>query len=427
MPSTQGERRVKVTFCVYDKPDSVGGPVSWIQRLVPSLRERGIEPRCLFLLHWGDTGPALSYLQSLGIECKSVVAHDRTVDRVKWILDQLEQDPPDVFVPNLVVAGYFAARWARESGIPTVGVLHSDDDYYRAIQDEFVFGDPAYQVSAIVCVSREIERQVNLRSGSGTIVRRIPYGVPVPEQSASEPDGVFRIAYVGRLAEEQKRIGDLTRAFCRVVKEVPRTEALIFGDGPDAGNVKAILAAEGSGLPVRLVGAVASEAIQSHLQNVHAIILLSDYEGLPISLLEAMACGCVPVCLRIRSGIPELVDDGVTGLLVDDRDGALTRAIERLAQDSSLWSQLSTASRAFVAENFSNERCATDWSKLLHDVSEGSNQSRIRLPRLLPLPAPNPSLESPDYRSAKPGSSSTFGKARMLLGKYKRILIERLG
>ena len=99
---------MKVTFCVYDKPDNVGGPVTWVQRLLPALRERGIESRCLFLLHWGDTGPALRALRAQGFDCQAILAPDHTEDRVRWILDRVRADPPDVFVPNLVIAGYFA-------------------------------------------------------------------------------------------------------------------------------------------------------------------------------------------------------------------------------------------------------------------------------------------------------------------------------
>ena len=124
---------LKVTFCAYDKPDNVGGPVSWLQRLAPALRDRGFDVRCLFILHWGDTGPTLSSLRSAGIQCDAVSGLDRTEERARWILERLGENPPDIFVPNLVVAAYFAARCAREAEIPTIGVLHSDDAFYRGI------------------------------------------------------------------------------------------------------------------------------------------------------------------------------------------------------------------------------------------------------------------------------------------------------
>lgn len=420
---------LKVTFCIYDKPDSVGGPVTWVQRLLPALREHGIEARCLFLLHWGNTGPALSALGGQGFDCQAVLAHERTEDRVRWILDRLREDPPDVFVPNLVVAGYFAARWAREAGIPTVGVLHSDDDFYRGLQSEFVFGSEAFRVSAVVCVSRELEREVLARGPTGPLVRRIPYGVPVPPTKVERSPARLRIAFVGRLADEQKRISDVTSVLCKSVREVPGTEAVIYGDGPDRAAVERILATEGRGLDVRLDGRVAGEEIQQRLLVCDAIVLLSDYEGLPIALMEAMACGCVPVCLRIRSGIPELVEDGVTGLLVDDRGEDFVRAIRRLRDDPGLWQGLSDAARASVAASFSNTQSAAQWAGLLHDLRAASGAQRtIQVPRRLGLPLVNPCLASADVRKTVPPIPvRIYRRGRMLAGRVKRRLLGTSG
>lgn len=419
---------LKVTFCIYDKPDSVGGPITWVQRLLPALRTHGIEARCLFLLHWGDTGPALNTLRELGFDCKAVLAHERTEDRVRWILDELRENPPDIFVPNLVVAGYFAGRWAREAGIPTVGVLHSDDDFYRGLQNEFVFGTEAFRLSAVVCVSQELEREVLNARPPATIVRRIPYGVPVPPATVERNSARLRICFVGRLAEEQKRIFDVTRALCDAVRNVEGTSAVIYGDGPDRSGVERILATEGAGLDVRLGGLVASDEIQRRLMSCDVIVLLSDYEGLPIALMEAMACGCVPVCLRIRSGIPELVDDEVNGLLVDDRGAGFLRAIRRLRDEPSLWNRLSASARATVATRFSETESTSQWSQLLHELNGGSSTThQIATPRNLSLPPVNPSLASGDLREKRVGTLHRFygrfyGRGRIIAGAIKRSL-----
>jgi len=415
---------LEVTFCIYDKPDSVGGPITWVQRLLPALRRHGIEARCLVLLHWGDTGPALNMLRELGFDCKAVLAHERTEDRVRWILDQLRENPPDIFVPNLVVAGYFAGRWAREAGIPTVGVLHSDDDFYRGLQNEFIFGAEAFRLSAVVCVSRELEREVLNAGPPATVVRRIPYGVPVPPARVERNSAHLRICFVGRLAEEQKRIFDVTRALCDAVRHVHGTSAVIYGDGPDRSGVERILATEGAGLDVRLEGLVASDEIQRRLMACDVIVLLSDYEGLPIALMEAMACGCVPVCLRIRSGIPELVDDEVNGLLVDDRGAGFLRAIRRLHDEPGLWNRLSASARATVATRFSETESTAQWSQLLHELNGGSSTThQIATPRNLSLPPVNPSLASGDLREKRVGTLLRFyGRGRIIAGAIKRSL-----
>src|ERR1035437_5961443 len=115
-------RSPRVTFCAYDKPDCVGGPPAWIQRLLPFLQSQGIQVRCLILLHCGGSGPTLEHLEREGISCRAILAQESTEERLRWILECLQAEPPDVFVPNLVVAAYWATRWLQPAGIPCVGV-----------------------------------------------------------------------------------------------------------------------------------------------------------------------------------------------------------------------------------------------------------------------------------------------------------------
>ncbi len=413
----------KATFCVYDSPHNVGGPSSWILRLLPAMVEHGIEPHCLVLC-WGRSGPVLEGLRDQGIRCSDIVCRDDSPARITWILQQLIERRPDVFVPNLVVPALLAGRWARAAGIPTVGVLHSDDAFYRGVQDEFVFGDSRYAVSTLVVVSRLLQSQVQSRNAPSTSVRRIPYGVPVPNQRVQRDTSQLRVAYVGRLAEEQKRISDVARAFCRMVKEIPATTAVIFGDGPDRGNVETILATEGQGLAVQFAGRVDSHEIQNRLLNVDVIVLLSDYEGLPIAILEAMACGAVPVCLKMRSGIPELVENGVTGLVVDDRGDGFIDAIRRLQNDPALWQRLSEAARKRIETENSVDVCTQQWASLLHDLAPGSPNSKpIRLPRRFKLPPVHPALAAEDPRPLNHGmATSLYQSSRLLAGRVKRSL-----
>jgi len=414
-----------LTFCAYDKPDSVGGPLTWLVNLLPALREQGIESRCLFMTHWGDTGPFLEKLRSDGFDCPQAACHDHTQDRISWILSQLQQEPPDIFVPNLVVAGYFAARWVRQAGIPTVGVLHSDDPFYRGIQDEFVFGRPPFRVSAIACVSSEIERQVRERQPQDTSVHRIPYGVAVPKEKRTRAAGKLRLAFVGRLAEEQKRISDVARALCLVTRNVAHTEAVLYGDGPDRKAVEQILAEEGRGLPVTMGGLIPSDQIQERLLECDALVLLSDYEGLPIAVLEAMACGVVPVCLRMRSGIPELVEDGVTGLMVEDREDGLIRAVVRLQNEPELWERLSQAARARVQSEYSQLKCAGRWADFFNILHmDRTAYPKFSIPKKLRLPPTKPALAAADPRPTSPAlTTRIYRKGIMFAGRVRRRLL----
>jgi glycosyltransferase involved in cell wall biosynthesis len=393
-----------VTFCAYDHAQYIGGPNAWLRRLLPDLKKNAVDVEVLCITRSDpDACPTVVALKKAGVACTCLLGHGvATEQRVGWILDALADSPPDVFVPNLMVPAFYAARWVRAAGIPTVGVLHSDDAFHEAVLDEFVWGNPAYSLAALVCVSEYLAGRVRARSHGATLIRTIPCGVPVPEHTAHLADGPLRLVYTGRFSERQKRITEVVRAFCRAVREVPGTEAYLYGSGLDQAAAEAVLSREGQGLPVFIKGPVDSAVIQNELLACHVCVLLSDYEGLPISLMEAMACGLVPVCLRTQSGVPELVIDGATGLLVDDRQDCFADAVRRLRNDRMLWQQLSGAARAKVLSAYAHPGCLQRWLQLLHELAMAGNaRAPVRVPQRISLPPVRPGLAREDTRAPR--------------------------
>jgi glycosyltransferase involved in cell wall biosynthesis len=415
---------MKITFCAFDSPNHIGGPNTALRRLLPALSQLGCEPRVLFFAdgdpHAGATARAL---RQRDIRYWQTRRPAFTEDYVRWVLARLAEDPPDVFVPDYVVQAYYAGRWLRAAGIPTVAVLHGVDKYYDGIVSEFVLGDPAYQVSGLVCVSQALERDLRARHPhlpSTTLVRYIPHGVPVPSRTAQPPVERLSLAYVGRLVEINKRVSEMARVLCRVVREVPGTEAALYGAGPSRPALKRLLSSEGRGLPIRLVGNVDNDRIQSELLDHHATILLSDSEGLPIGLMEAMACGLVPICLRRPSGVLELVQHNVTGLLVDDRGDSFVAAVRRLREEPGLWERLSRAARAKIEVEYSVERSAAQWAAFFQKLRSAAGPRRpIELPSRFDLPPVNPNLAHVDERM-RPLPAQALRRLRRRAGAVRR-------
>jgi glycosyltransferase involved in cell wall biosynthesis len=414
---------MRLTFFTRDYANVSGGHNTWLCRFLPILRQRGIDARVLCF----ESMPGLPTARSLrqaGFNCATVSEREikYTKQRVRWIFDRLAEDPPDVFVVNAVYpAAYYAGRWLREAGIPTVGICHGGvHSFYQGLLDEFVLARTAYQVSALVCVSNWVQHNVLKQLRNGVLVRNIPCGVPIPESVAKKPNGRLRLAYVGRLAEEQKRISEVTHGLCRAVREVPGTEALIYGDGPARAAVEQILREQGNGLPVQLVGFVENDQIPRHLLECHAVVLLSDHEGLGLALLEGMASGVVPIGLRGAPGLTEFVVDGQTGLLVDDRGDAFVAAVRRLRKDPALWERLARAAHAKVAADYSQKICADRWQALLHELAQSSGVRKpLRIPPRLHLPPVHPSLTWLDPR---PPHLELIRRARRLAGRMRRFV-----
>lgn len=401
------KQKMKVAFCTREDTDVSGGQNTWLCRFVPALKQFGIESQVLCFSLSREELPTMRAFRKAGIQCTKSCDKDRkyTEQRVRWILRQLAVDPPDVFVSNMVIPeAYYAGRWLREAGIPTVGVCHGGGmaHLYPGLLDEFVFGADAYRVSAFVTVSAHLEQEVQKRDAKNILLRRIPCGVPVPKNTVPKPSGRLRLVYAGQLVEERKRISEVTRALCRAVREVEGTEAFIYGDGPDSQAVAQIIRNEGDGLPIHLVGFVENDQIRKELQNCHAVVLLSDHEGLGLALLEGMACGVVPIGLRAASGLTEFVIDNRTGLLASDRGAGFIAEVRRLRKDPVLWQRLSRGARTIVQKEYSDEICVARWQELFREVLNSSGpQKPLRVPSRLRLPAVHPAFDELDKRAPR--------------------------
>ena len=120
---------MKICFFTYDKPGEHAGPVVNLRRLLPRLKEQGADASCL-VIHRGSSSPCSSYLREQGVECHVLRWKNVTRHHIGWIFDRLERIQPDVFVPNASVPACYAARWARDAGIPTVAAFRGDNAFY---------------------------------------------------------------------------------------------------------------------------------------------------------------------------------------------------------------------------------------------------------------------------------------------------------
>jgi len=412
----------KITFCAYDKPDSIGGPVTWLMHLLPYLKQTGFEVSCLILFHKGNTGPLHEHLLKNDITVQTSSFLSNIEDNIKWILDSLQNNPPHIFVPNLVVPAYYACKWAKKAGIITIGISHSDDPFYHAIQKEFIDGHKSFRLDGMICVSKELEQQLQKSKNTPKVkIKRIPYGVIIPDSKATRDDTSLRVIYVGRLAEQQKKISEVTRSFFEITQKISGVEAIIYGDGPDKVNVENILNEQQKTTAVSLGGNIPPKQMTDKLLKAHVIVLLSDFEGLPISILEAMACGVVPVCLEMRSGITELIENGKTGYIVDDRNEHFIEIIKKLKADNQIWEQMSLNAKQLIKENFSLEISCNSYSLFFNNL-DVNTVKKVRIPLRLRLPKIHQDLSRADTRKPK----FNFTLLKLKLGSYKHKLFSKI-
>jgi glycosyltransferase involved in cell wall biosynthesis len=249
----------------------------------------------------------------------------------------------------------------------------------RPLLDRFVV---ARLSDAFVAVSEEGRRQmIEIEHVRERDIVLIPNGVPelpagdgaLIRKELGIPAGSRLIGSVGHLRTE--------KAFEVLVAALPKladagTHLLIAGEGPERQGLEALASELGVAERVHLPGARAD--VPDILDALDAAICCSDFEGGPLSVMEYMAAG-LPVVASDVGGLPELIHDGETGLLVPPRDPeALAAALDRIATDQDLAGRLGRAARELRARRYDIDVWAGRIGGLYDDLLKLASERRLR-------------------------------------------------
>jgi len=180
-----------------------------------------------------------------------------------------------------------------------------------------------------------------------------------PANFAFSPDGrqPGLIVAVGRL-DEIKGFRHLVDACQLLAERAVSFDCVVIGEGPLRAELEARIQGAGLAGRVTLLGALKQEDVRAHLSRAAMFVLPSvvtargDRDGIPVALMEAMAVGLPVVSTRV-SGIPELVQHGVSGLLAEPGDPrALAQCIEQLLADPAAAREMATVARRTVERDF---------------------------------------------------------------------------
>ena len=192
---------------------------------------------------------------------------------------------------------------------------------------------------------------------------------PGPEP-AERPggNGPPRLLSVGQLLP-RKGHAVLIEALAELADEGVEIDTTIVGAGPERGRLEDLAREMGIGERVRFTGALGQDELPALYEEADIFCLASFAEGVPVVLMEAMA-HAVPVVATRINGVPELVADGETGLLVaPGRAADLAAALRRLAADRELAARLGAAGREKVAAEFDQSDSAAALKALYETVA----------------------------------------------------------
>ncbi|MFG0283312.1 MAG: glycosyltransferase, partial [Phycisphaerales bacterium JB039] len=354
--------RTRVVSLVRCDESPVGGVTVWSKRLARALAERNsrFDMRTLLVVTHPDSLPERS-IDDDGLTQTCVL--DPMADRwaaLETLRASIARLQPEIICPNYADICYAAATLHRCAGARIVPIAHTDHESYR---DLMAFYD---HWEAAAGVSDACMQWLEPLAGDRP-TRKIVYGVPVagaPRTPA--PDGPLRLAYIGRMVEPQKRISDLLAVIDGLERRAISYELHMVGDGVDLPAWRRRLAERTlrSGR-VRLHGRCSPDEVQRLLADIDISLLVSDYEGASITMLEAMGAGVVPVVTRVGSGVGEWVTDGETGMVVDIGDTeAIADRLGQLAGDRALLGRLGRAAWERARSAISVDRMATQYEEL---------------------------------------------------------------
>jgi len=354
---------------------NIGGAETMIVDLGRELGSQGID---VIVLHFGNTELAVrcararvpSALVPGYRDFKAFVRLPRFAVKFARFLRQTRVSVLHSHLFGPIVAGALAAPLAS---VRHIGTLHDqlmiDDVPWRIhlLQAAALLGTRLVAVSEITTgVYRE--RAWFPRNDPTTIYNGIEWGdkPPAPKEQGTD---VVRLISVGRLVS-LKRYDRLIRLFAEVTRTA-RATLKIVGDGPERESLERL--AKESGVAIEFAGHVTN--VGQYLADADIFVLTSDTEALSRSVLEAMGAG-LPCVVTDVGGIPEVIEPGVNGILIDSRDHvALVEAVDGCMTDPTLRRDLGTAARQTVLDRLGAARRAPSLAERLRSLVEARRRA----------------------------------------------------
>jgi glycosyltransferase involved in cell wall biosynthesis len=382
-----GGRRLRVLRVIARM--NVGGPALQVSNLAAGLDPACIEHRVLV----GEVGPGEEdylRLRAPSVEVKVVAGLGRApkpLDDVRaWLslVREMRRFRPDIVHTHTAKAGVLGRTAALVAGVPTmVHTFHG-----HLLHGYF----PPAVTKAIVVVERVLARRTDVLVAVGARVRDellaagvgthssfevVPPGVDLPaaldrtdaRALLGLPADAPVIAYVCRLTAI-KRPDRMVEVARRLAVEHPDAVVAVVGEGDVIDDVREM---------ARTVPSVRFLGWRSDVENVYAaadlVLLTSDNEGMPVSLIEASACGRPSVATDVGS-VREVVIDGETGVLCPPDAVALATAVAALLDDPAELDRLAAGARA-ISDRFTAARLVASYTA----IYDGAHARRGRHPR----------------------------------------------
>jgi len=217
----------------------------------------------------------------------------------------------------------------------------------------------------VIALSLEWQNDLGKIMGTTEKIRMIYNSVVVPNHIREHKDyRKIRILFMGRLGR-RKGVYDLMEAAGRILPQYAHTEFVLYGDG-ELKEIKNAVEAKGIASRFKIAGWGSNK--DECFAGSDIYVLPSYNEGLPMSVLEAMAYG-LPVVTTIVGGMPEVIKDGINGFLIKPGDvDALTDGLSRLIKDAGLRKNMGRLNAEKIRKNFDVNVVISGLKEIYHEL-----------------------------------------------------------
>jgi glycosyltransferase involved in cell wall biosynthesis len=345
--------------------------VGGLERLVADLVVlRGVETTSVACLE--TVGAFGEMLRQQGVEVKLIGIQSGILSTFRVLANHVRAVGPQIIHCHNMKAHLYGGACARLAGeIPVVLTKHGNSPPGTGKTG------PANRWLArrtqVIAVSEDVKESMSKWIGNGRYaVRYIPNGISLepfhglPNRAAARAhfqwsQEEFLIGIVARLASS-KGHRCLLQAFALFRRDRPSARLLIVGDGVMRETIRTLASDLGIADAVSLLGE--RPDVPVILAALDLFVLPSEHEGMPVTVLEAMAAG-LPVVASTVGGIPQVVVNGQTGILIPPRDPArLAQVMLELAGDPESRQRMGERGRSRVAERFAMERMALAYEEV---------------------------------------------------------------
>ncbi len=295
----------------------------------------------------------------------------------KLILEHVPVGTPIILSDDPTV---WQAACALRNSYPIVGVLHADEPHYYQLAEQY-----KNEVPIFVCVSSRVSRLVQEKTPAiaASRVFIVPCGITLPAvQQNYNSNAVLQLVYVGRITDYQKRSGDLAKLAMSLKLQNIRFHLNIIGDGLETKvALQKTIQEEGLQNDVTFTGWLSQAKVAEYLNTSDVMVLTSDFEGMPIAMMEGLASGCGFVGTRV-SGIEDyehhpLAKDCFRVFEVGDIEGAVHQIQEVAAIPVGA---RKNAARQLAEEQFSMDICLSRYNKAIATIpAKNYNKTAISL------------------------------------------------